>query len=77
MKIKTLLSAAAGLLLAAACQKTPVDQQVPSDKLAIRFNASLYQFTKATDTSFEEGDQISVNIFNPECYLYNAHFTYT
>lgn len=77
MKIKTLLSSVAVLFLAAACQKTPVEQQTPSDKLTVRFNASLYQFTKATDTSFEEGDQISVNIFNPECYLYNAHFTYT
>lgn len=78
MKIKTLLSAAAaGLFMTAACQKAPVDQPVPSEKLTIKLNASLYQFTKATDTAFEEGDQISVNIFNPECYLYNAHFTYT
>ena len=78
MKIRTLLSAAAaGLFITAACQKAPVDQPVPSEKLTIKLNASLYQFTKATDTAFEEGDQISVNIFNPECYLYNAHFTYT
>lgn len=78
MKIRTLLSAAAaGLFMTAACQKAPVDQPVPSEKLTIKLNASLYQFTKATDTAFEEGDQISVNIFNPECYLYNAHFTYT
>ncbi len=78
MKIKSLLSlAAAGLFMAAACEKAPAEQPVPSDKLAIKLNASLYQFTKATDTAFEEGDEISVNIFNPECYLYNAHFTYT
>ena len=78
MKIKSLLSAAAaGLVMAVACQDGPVEKPVPAEKLAIKLNASLYQFTKATDTAFEEGDQISVNIFNPECYLYNAHFTYT
>lgn len=63
--------------MAVACEKAPVDQPVPSEKLTVKLSASLYQFTKATDTAFEEGDQISVNIFNPECYLYNAHFTYT
>ena len=78
MKIKSLLyAAAAGLFMTVACQDGPVDKPVPAEKLPIKLNASLYQFTKATDTAFEEGDQISVNIFNPECYLYNAHFTYT
>ena len=78
MKIKSLLSAAAaGLFMAVACQDGPVEKPVPAQKHTIKLNASLYQFTKATDTAFEEGDQISVNIFNPECYLYNAHFTYT
>ena len=78
MKIKSLISAAAaGLFMAVACEKAPVDQPTPSEKLAVKLSASLYQFTKATDTAFEEGDKISVNIFNPECYLYNAQFTYT
>ena len=78
MKIKSLLyAAAAGLFMTVACQDGPVDKPVPAEKLPIKLNASLYQFTKATDTAFEDGDQISVNIFNPECYLYNAHFTYT
>ena len=78
MKIKSVLYAsAAGLFMTVACQDGPVDKPVPAEKLPIKLNASLYQFTKATDTAFEEGDQISVNIFNPECYLYNAHFTYT
>lgn len=63
--------------MAVACEKAPVEQPTPSEKLTVKLSASLYQFTKATDTAFEDGDQISVNIFNPECYLYNAHFTYT
>ena len=78
MKFKSLLFAAvAGIFMGVACNKAPIDQPTPAEKLAIKLNASLYQFTKATDTAFEEGDKISVNIFNPECYLYNAQFTYT
>jgi hypothetical protein len=77
MKIKSILSAvAAGLVMAVACEKVPVDQPTPSDQLTVKFSASLYQFTKATDTAFEDGDKISVNIFNPELYLENAKFTY-
>lgn len=76
MKFRSLF-AAAGLVLAVACQEKPeVPTPAPSEKLPINFTASLYQFTKATDTAFENGDEIGVNIFNPECYLYNAKYTY-
>ena len=77
MKIKSLISAAfAGLIMAVACEKAPVEQPTPSEKLTVKLSASLYQFTKATDTAFEDGDQISVYIFNPELFLENAKFTY-
>ena len=76
MKFRTLFTIAAAGIIAMACGKEPATQPTP-EKLSIKLSASLYQFTKATDTSFENGDEISVNIFNPECYLYNAHFTYT
>lgn len=79
MKIKSLLTAAmAGLMLLSACKEGPADTpDVPSAKdLTIKFSASLYGFTKATDTAFENGDQIGVNIFNPECWLYNGKYTY-
>lgn len=79
MKIKSLLTAAmAGLMLLSACKEGPADTpDVPSAKdLTIKFSASLYGFTKATDTAFENGDQIGVNIFNPECWLYNGQYTY-
>jgi hypothetical protein len=79
MKIKSIFAAAlSGVFAFAACQKTSDTPVTPSEKdNIIKFTASFYEFTKATDTAFEEGDQISVNIFNPECYLYNAQFTYT
>lgn len=75
MKIKTVLLIAAAGIMAMACKKDPAPQPAP-EKLPIKLSASVYQFTKATDTSFENGDEISVNIFNPECYLYNAKYTY-
>ena len=64
--------------MAVSCEKAPEQQPTPtpSEKLTVKLSASLYQFTKATDTAFEDGDQISVNIFNPDCYLYDAKFTY-
>lgn len=76
MKFRTLFTIAAAGIIAMSCGKEPATQPTP-EKLSIKLSASLYQFTKATDTAFEDGDKISVNIFNPECYLYNAQFTYT
>lgn len=76
MKFRILLLSTAMGLMAMACGKEPAPQPAP-EKMPIKLSASLYQFTKATDTSFENGDEISVNIFNPECYLYNAKYTYT
>lgn len=76
MKFRSLFATAA-LVVAVACQEKPAEPTpAPSEKLPIKFTASLYQFTKATDTAFENGDEIGVNIFNPECYLYNAKYTY-
>ena len=76
MKFRTLLLFAAAGLMAMACGKEPAPQPAP-EKMPIKLSASLYQFTKATDTSFENGDEISENIFNPESYLNNAQFTYS
>ena len=76
MKFRTLFTIAAAGIIAMACGKESATQTTP-EKLSIKLSASLFQFTKATDTAFEDGDKISVNIFNPECYLYNAQFTYT
>lgn len=78
MNFKTLLTASLAVAVSlTACKKDNPVTPAPEEKnLEIKVSASLYQFTKATDTAFEEGDVIGVNIFNPDCYLYNAHFTY-
>lgn len=79
MNLKSLLcTGIAGLFAIAACKEGPVDTPVvPSDEsIQIKVSASMYQFTKATDTAFENGDEIGLYIFNPETYLDNAKFTY-
>ena len=76
MKLKNLLIATiAAVSVFAACNKEP--QETPSNGLQIKLNASLYNFTKATDTAFEANDAISVNLYKGEdCYINNAMFTY-
>ena len=76
MKIKTLITLVFAGVLAMACKKNEPVTQPEAERLPIKLSASLYQFTKATDTSFENGDEIAVNIFNPDCYLYKAKYTY-
>lgn len=79
MKIKNLLVAAfAGLFALAACQKENMKTpQLEASDLTLNLNASVYGFTKATDTAFEAGDEIGVNVFaGEEDYLFNAKFTY-
>lgn len=70
--------AMAALMAVTACKKVePDNTPEPSTPTLMKFSASLYGFaTKATDTAFENGDVIGVNVFNPECYLYNAKYTY-
>ncbi len=79
MKIKTFIIAGLSALMAAtACNKTPDAPQQNTDEsnYPIRLSHSIYQFTKATDTAFEEGDVIGVNIFPEESvWLYNAKYT--
>lgn len=82
MKTRNILAIAmVALMSVVACKKVEHDTQKPAPDvpqvLKMNFTASLYQFTKATDTSFENGDVIGVNVFNPECYLYNAKYTYS
>ena len=79
MKLRTVFAAAlATLAMAASCQKENSVPTQEGQEPLIKVRASVYQFTKATDTAFEDGDEIGVNIFKEdEPYLYNAKFTYT
>lgn len=77
MKIKNLLIVALAALIAlAACKKEPAI--APKTDNSINLSASVYGFTKATDTAFEEGDEIGVNVFTgKESWLENALYTYS
>lgn len=76
MKTKNLLVVAfAGLIALAACKKEP--SVTPTADNSINLSASVYGFTKATDTAFEAGDKVGVNVFaGEEAYIYNAEFAY-
>ena len=57
MKLKTLITLVFAAVLAMACKKNNPITQPEAEILPIKLSASLYQFTKATDTSFENGDE--------------------
>ena len=62
MKLRQVFFLATATIVAlTACKKQPVVEPTPS--YALKLNTSLYGFTKATDTAFESGDEIGVNVF--------------
>lgn len=61
--------------IATACQE-PIEEPTPQGKL-INLSIDVDNFTKATDTSFEEGDEIGLHIIPGGVYLNNAKYTYT
>lgn len=69
--------ALAGLFLA-SCSNDPAQEAAPVVKggKVISLRASMADFTRATDTAFEQGDQIGLFIYNPEAYLSNVAYTF-
>uniref|UniRef100_UPI0040568B11 fimbrillin family protein n=1 Tax=Alistipes sp. TaxID=1872444 RepID=UPI0040568B11 len=55
----------------------PAVTPAPESGKTISLVAQMANFTRATDTAFEEGDKVGLYIFTPEVYLNNAEFTYT
>ena len=80
MKFTKLFAAAMCLAaVATACQE-PEESVTPNngEGLEIAVSAQMYNFNKATDTAFEEGDEIGLHIVIPEgTHLENAKYTYT
>ena len=77
MKLTKLFAAAMCFAaVATACQE-PVEVINP-EAMAISVSAQMYNFTRATDTAFEEGDKIGLHIVTDgAAYLNNAKYTYT
>lgn len=70
---------AAAVFIASGCEEFPLDPNPSPDdsslKLSIR--PSISNYTKATDTEFENGDAISLSIVTPTAlFLDNCKFTY-
>ena len=73
---KFIAIAMTALMSLAACKKVESDTpKEPAEDLKLKVTASLYQFTKATDTAFEENDAIGLYMFNPETYAENVKYT--
>ena len=73
---KFIAIAMTALMSLSACKKVESDTpQEPAEDLKLKVTASLYQFTKATDTAFEENDAIGLYMFNPETYAENVKYT--
>ena len=73
---KILAVALAFATIATSCNKEP--EVVTPEGKKISVSAQMYNFTKATDTAFEEGDKIGLHIITPTAtWLDNALYTYT
>lgn len=77
MKFTKLFAAALCIAtVATACQE-PIEEPTTPQGKAINLAIDVDNFTKATDTSFENGDQIGLHIVPGGVYLNNAKYTYT
>lgn len=77
MKFSKLLAAIFCFAAIATSCENPVEEPQQGEGKKITLFSTMDNFTRATDTAFEEGDQVGVHIVIPQgTYLNNAHFTY-
>ncbi len=77
MKISKILAAIFCFAAIATSCENPIDEPQQGEGKKISLFSTMDNFTRATDTAFEEGDQVGVHIVIPQgTYLNNAHFTY-
>lgn len=78
MKFTKLFAAVMAIAaVATACQEPEAPVTPNQEGKAIAVSAQMYNFTKATDTAFEEGDAIGLHVVTDRTYLNNAKYTYT
>lgn len=77
MKLVKLLAIALSFAtIATSCGKDIETPTAEGKKISV--SAQMYNFTRATDTSFEEGDKIGLHIITPTAtWLDNALYTYS
>ena len=74
MKIMSLVLLASVSLMT-SCEEEPEPE--PTGKKVVSVTATIENYTKATDASFEEGDKIGLHILTDLTFLNNAQFTNT
>ena len=72
MKIMSLALLAAALLMT-SCEEDPEEVE----RMAIKVSATIENYTRATDSSFEEGDAVGLHILTDDVFLNNAKFSFT
>ena len=78
MKLTKLFAALAMVAVATtACQNEPEAINPEQGAKVIAVTPAFYSFNRATDTAFEEGDQIGLHIITNATYLNNAKYTFT
>lgn len=75
MKLTKILAVVMAVAALATSCKNPVDATPEAKTISVA--AQMYNFTRATDTAFEEGDAIGLHILNGATWLDNAKYTYT
>ena len=75
MKIMSLVLLAS-VSLVTSCEEEP-EPVNPNGKKVVSVSATIENYTKATDSSFEEGDKIGLHILTDLTFLNNAQFTNT
>lgn len=77
MKITKLFAALMAVAAIATACETPEEMPEAQGK-KISLYSTMDNFTRATDTAFEEGDKIGLHIILPQgTWLNNAEYTYT
>lgn len=77
MKLTKILAVALCFAAVATSCRQEIDTPTPEGK-KISVSAQMYNFTRATDTAFEEGDKVGLHIVTPTTtWLDNALYTYT
>lgn len=75
MKLTKILAVVMAVAALATSCKKPVEPTPEAKTISVA--AQMYNFTRATDTAFEEGDAIGLHILNGATWLDNAKYTYT
>lgn len=76
--LKQILGVSLMALAIGSCRQAEIVEpdEKPTGGIPISIECEMLGYTKATDTSFEEGDAIGLYVYKPDIYLENGQFSY-